>query len=127
MNNKGFTLVELIATIALLAIISIISFVSINAVIDSSKINEWNALVNSIKSATKEYVSDNRYNNDFDITKIKVSDLNLTGSLINPFEDKELTDSDVKISVTLNPDYTAKKIEVKNSSGNKIDCDSKKW
>ena len=52
MNNKGFTLVELIATIALLAIISIISFVSINAVIDSSKINECNALVNSIKSAT---------------------------------------------------------------------------
>lgn len=127
MNNKGFTLVELIATIALLAIISIISFVSINAVIDSSKINECNALVNSIKSATKEYVSDNRYNNNFDVTKIKVSDLNLTSSLINPFDDSELTDSDVKITVTLNSDYTVKKIIVKNSSNQQINCDNKKW
>jgi len=127
MNNKGFTLVELIATIALLAVISIISFVSINAVIDSSKINECNALVNSIKSATKEYVSDNRYSNDFNAANIKISNLNLTSSLINPFDDSELTDSDVIISVTLNSDYTVKKIIVKNSSNQQINCDNKKW
>ena len=127
MNNKGFTLVELIATIALLAVISIISFVSINEVIDSSKISECNALVNSIKSATKEYVSDNRYNNDFNVTNINVNNLNLTSSLINPFTDEELTNNDVKITVILNDDYTAKKIIVKNSSNQEINCDNKKW
>ena len=43
MNNKGFTMVELIATIALLSVIMVISFVSINAVLDNSKINECKA------------------------------------------------------------------------------------
>ena len=60
MNNKGFTLVELIATIALLAVIAIISFVSINEVINQSKVNDCKNLLFSIKSAAKEYVSDNR-------------------------------------------------------------------
>ena len=49
MNNKGFTLVELIATIALLSIIAIISFVSINGVIDQSRVNDCENVVRSIK------------------------------------------------------------------------------
>ena len=40
MNNKGFTMVELVATIALLSVIMIISFVSINTAVDNSEINE---------------------------------------------------------------------------------------
>jgi len=62
MNKKGFTLIELIATIALLAIISVISFVSINGVIQESKVKDCENLKSSIKTAAKEYVSDNRYN-----------------------------------------------------------------
>ena len=45
MNNKGFTLIELIATIALLAIIATISFVSINEVIKNSKIKNCENLL----------------------------------------------------------------------------------
>ena len=62
MNNKGFTLVELIATIALLAVIAVISFVSINGVLKESKVKDCENLVISIKNGAKEYVSDNRYN-----------------------------------------------------------------
>ena len=73
MNNKGFTLVELIATIALLSIIAIISFVSISGILQKSKINDCNNLLVSIKSATKEYISDNRYNDTF-ISSVSTED-----------------------------------------------------
>jgi len=143
MNNKGFTLVELIATIALLAVISIISFVSINAVIDSSKINECNALVNSIKSATKEYVSDNRYNLD-EISSymiegddkkynfpasILVNTKKISSPIIDPFDDDENTNNVTNttfIEATLNDNYTVKEVIVKNLTS-KVNCDNKEW
>ena len=53
MNNKGFTLIELIATLALLAVISVISFVSITSVVNKSKINNCESLVKNIKMAAK--------------------------------------------------------------------------
>ena len=65
MNSRGFTLIELIVTIALLAIIAVISFVSINSIVNQSRVNDCETLVNNIKSAANSYVSDNRYNNDF--------------------------------------------------------------
>lgn len=141
MNNKGFTMVELVATIALLSVIMIISFVSINAVIDSSEINECNALVSNIKSATKEYFSDNRYNLD-NISGYKVdnndkkyevnvsvltSNNYLTDDIVNPFDDEKLSNDDIKISVELNDNYTIKKIVVKNSSNNEVVCDNEEW
>ena len=50
MNNKGFTLIELIATIALLAIIATISFVAISGVVQSSKKRDCETLVGNIES-----------------------------------------------------------------------------
>ena len=156
MNRNGFTLVELVATIALLAVIAIISFVSINGVINQSKVSNCNDLVNNIKSATKKYISDNRYNlktigddiyiGDFQIKKeneVEYIEINgtylvdknyLSGSIINPFA-KEESEKDVTSSVTirveLNNDYTVSNGEnsilIKNASNNVIDCDSGKW
>lgn len=62
MNKKGFTLIELVTVIALLGIIAIIAFVSIFEVIKKNKVSDCNNLLLSIKSAAKDYVSDNRYN-----------------------------------------------------------------
>lgn len=141
MNNKGFTMVELVATIALLSVIMIISFVSINAVIDNSEINECNALVSNIKSATKEYFSDNRYNLD-NISGYKVdnndkkyeinvsvltSNNYLTSDIVNPFDDEKLNTDDIKINVELNDNYTIKEIIVKNSSNNEVVCENEMW
>lgn len=113
MNNKGFTLIELIATIALLAVISVISVVSISGVINKSKVNNCESLVSSIKSAVNEYVSDNRYNftsnNNFTITGDKlINQKYLVGPIINPFDNEEIASNSVRIKVVLNNNYTLK-------------------
>ena len=122
MNKKGFTLIELLVTISLIAILSLISFVSINAVIKQNKINNCNTLVNSIKSATSEYVSDNRYKSTFvssvtDYTlAINASTLvngnYLKGQIINPFTKEDISPDSILISIELNSDYTLKKASI---------------
>ena len=117
MKRKGFTLIELVATIALLAIIAIISFVSINSVINQSKVSNCKSLVANIKSAAKEYVSDNRYkldnNNNLIITaKTLIDGKYLSSPIINPFDSSEISSDDVTITIELNSDYTAKNVTI---------------
>lgn len=115
MNRRGFTLIELIVTIALLAIIALISFVSINGVIKQNKINNCNILVNNIKNATSEYVSDNRYKNlNIDnFTAKKLIDGNyLSSPIVNPFTKEEISPDSILISIELNSDYTLKKATI---------------
>lgn len=136
MNNKGFTLIELIATIALLAIISVISVVSISNVLSESDIKECEELLISIKSSAKEYVSDNRYDSlitdnvsDNKIT-IKATDLvnkkYLTSEIIDPFTDSKLNKDNILVELTLNKDYSAKEAKV-YYNGNEVKCSDKKW
>ena len=117
MNNKGFTLVELIATIALLSIIAVISFVSITEVINKSRVSDCENIVKSIISATKDYVSDNRYsidsNNAFGLSVDSlISNNYLTGPIVNPFTNEEINANDIKVNVELNRDYSAKKVTI---------------
>lgn len=118
MNRNGFTLIELIATIALLAIIAIISFVSISSVLEKSRVNNCITLINNIKSAAKEYVSDNRYNftsnNNVSISvENLISGRYLSNSIVDPFSNKEIEPSKLKLIIGLNNDYSAKSIDVK--------------
>ena len=118
MNNKGFTLIELIATIALLAVISAISVVSVSGVIKHSKVTNCENLVKSIKSAVNEYVSDNRYSfsyrDDFTITgEVLIDGKYLVGSIINPFNDMEIDPRSVGIEISLNSNYTFKDAIIK--------------
>lgn len=129
MNNKGFTLIELVATIGLLAVVAIISYVSINKVIEESKKNNCEQLVMSIKSAVKEYISDNRYNQEF-INSVSISDNQLIFStkasllinnnylsspLINPFNNKQVLNAEsIRIAVKLNSDYSIKNVSTPN-------------
>lgn len=136
MNNKGFTLVELIATIALLAVLAIISFVSIGGILKKSKINDCKNLVGSIKSVSNEYISDNRYDSSFDSDGDKkiiitgrdlVNKKYLSNLITSPFDSNiDITD-DVKIEIILNDDYSAKEITVMNKDSREIDCDSETW
>lgn len=122
MNNKGFTLIELLATIALLAVIATISFVAISGSIEQGKVRDCETLVNNIKSATSEYVSDNRYDKEFigivsdNVAIIDASYLTggnyLKGDIINPFNKVKITPSTIKINITLNDNYTVKSVEV---------------
>lgn len=132
MNNKGFTLIELIATIALLAVISSISYVSITKVLEQSKINQCETLVNNIKSAAKKYVSDNRYNDVFIkdendnyrySVELSLSELvnnnYLDGEFKNPITDEPIAINEVIINIDLNNNFSVK--EVKSVSG--IECE----
>ena len=121
MNNKGFTLIELIATIGLLAVVSIISYVSINKVIEESKVNDCEQLVMSIKSASNEYASDNRY------SLTTTANLNINGStlvnnkylsspIINPFDKSEINPGNIDIEIKLKDDYTVETVVIKAPS-----------
>ena len=120
MNRKGFTLIELIVTIALLAVVSIISFVSITGIINDSKEKDCNNLVKSIKSATKDYISDNRYTDELYMpdgsikTVFNTSNISkyLNGDLVNPYDNKTDISNDIKIIVEYNSDNTPKNISV---------------
>lgn len=116
MNNKGFTLIELIATIALLAVIAVISFVSITGVIKKGKVSDCETLVNNIKSAASEYVSDNRYKlqNDYDLVitaEILVNGKYLSSPIINPWTGDSIKPKDIKMIIKLDGrDYSARNV-----------------
>ncbi len=59
MNQKAFTLIELIAVVALLALIALVVFPSINSVVKSSKEKAYESQKNEIVKAGKEYFIDN--------------------------------------------------------------------
>lgn len=128
LNNKGFTLIELIATILLLSIIAIISFVSINGVVNQSKVNDCESLVMNIKSAAKEYVSDNRYGSiNKNITAENlIADKYLSGPIINPFTKSEITPSNISINITLKDDYSVNTVTILNGS-NEVKCENGVW
>ena len=136
MNNKGFTLIELVATIALLAVISLISFVSINTVIDKSKVSNCENLIKSIKNASKEYVSDNRYTNIISGSEVKIDAKKLVdgkylnGPITNPFNNDEIDPEDISITIYLANDYSVdpkKDIVIKNKSDSLIECTKDSW
>ena len=125
MNNRGFTLIELITTIALLAVIAIISFISISRVIEQSKVNDCNSIASNIKTAAMEYAADNRYNNTFvsntsrdennniiyELTADELVNKNyLNGKIINPFTKDEILPNDIFLTIVLNDGYATKSV-----------------
>lgn len=135
LNNRGFTLIELIATIALLAVISLISFVSINKVIDNGKINECNTLIKNIKSASKDYAGDERYDKVFSqgglIKEINATTLvegdYLSLPITNPFNKENILPSDIIIRIDLYENYTVKDVFVYNKDLVMINCENMEW
>lgn len=65
MNNKGFTLIELIMVIALLAVIALLTTPNIIKLIEKNKVDNYNSTIDTIIKATEVYVSNNKYNLDF--------------------------------------------------------------
>lgn len=61
MNNKGFTLVELIATIVVLALVMGLASYSIVGIIKRSKEKNYELLVTNIKDAAETYYQECRY------------------------------------------------------------------
>lgn len=80
MNNKGFSLIELILVIALLALIGMLSIPNILKVIAKNKVDDYNGTIDSIEKAASLYASDNRYELNF-------RDYNDNASFCKPTDD----------------------------------------
>ena len=130
-NNKGFTLVELIATIVLLALVASIGTYSITSIVKKSKEENYELLKNNIRSAADTYYQECKYakNNATKCTKsgsgysISLSELVQYGylvgndkkddgsyAIVNPITNKEIGDCRIEVEY----DEEDKKIIVKN-------------
>ncbi len=61
MNNKGFTLVELLVTLVLLGIIATISITGVVSVMNNSKNSEYKVLLKNIDTGAKMFYEDCEY------------------------------------------------------------------
>lgn len=139
MNNRGFTLIELIVTIALLALISTISVSVIGNIRGKHNVNSYYELLKNVESAAKLYVTDNRYNlksvgidikcpnnNTFTISLQQLVDsgyLTTDNNKIKNFDGSTLTLSENKVTVTY--DCTKKNFTYKIDKNEPI-CDKSK-
>ena len=68
MNNKGFTLIELIATIMILALVMSIASYSIINIINRSKEENYNYLLENIRNGAEVYYQECKYANNSGVT-----------------------------------------------------------
>lgn len=114
LDNKGFTLVELIAVIVLLALIMGIGSVSITAVLNNSKKKDYELLVGNIKDASENFYIECKYNGGISECSQLSSGISLgtlvkygfltgnekdgnTYTLINPIDKKNIFNCTIKI------------------------------
>lgn len=111
MNNKGFTLLEVILVVAILGVITLIIVPSVSSLLNKNKSEQYENLKKSIISAAKMYVSDNRYdlginctNNIYQFT-IELNKLvdasDLSSPVIDPRDKSEIELSNV-VNITYN-------------------------
>ena len=61
MNNRGFTLVELLAVIVLLALLAAIGTYAITGIIKSAKDNNYELLIDQVRDASELYYQECKY------------------------------------------------------------------
>ena len=115
-DNRGFTLIEVILAVLILAILVIIAFPNITSIINKGKIESCENLRESILSASKMYIKDNRYNLDesvkcenesdkpsFTITLKTLEEGNyIKGPFKNPITNEVYHPDDTNVEITLN-------------------------
>lgn len=125
MDNKGFTLIELIMIIAILALLAILATPNVVKYIDKNDSDNYNSTIDSIEKAIDLYISDNRYSkfNKADINgnlcniekngnippeltyNITLNDLIISNNISSPVENfclNEEIPSDTKIVINFN-------------------------
>ena len=73
LNNKGFTLVELLAVLVIMIAIASIAIPTINSSLERSKKNQDEKRIKLLESAAELYVSEHK--NNFNATCLKLSTL----------------------------------------------------
>ena len=73
LNNRGFTLIEVLAVIVILSILMAIMVPNVGKILEKNKKDNYADLEKSIISAAKIYVSDNRYEIQVDLDSCTTS------------------------------------------------------
>ena len=111
LNNRGFTLIEVLASVVILSLLSIIIVSSVSGLTKKNNIKAYENLKNGIISSSIIYMSDNRGNIVFD--GVCISDTDLVN--VNSVGNDTLVDSKILIKYLVNEgDLTT------NSNGNII-------
>ena len=61
LNNKGFTLIEILAVVVILGVLSTIMIPSVTSIIKKNRVENQENFKNSLISAAKAYITDNKY------------------------------------------------------------------
>ena len=114
MNKKGFTLIETIMVIAILALLMLILVPNVILLINKNNIKSCHNLEDSIKNATKVYVTNNKYQLGFNCNSntsskeiqiqslIDSGDLKLSNNeLVNPKDNSTISLNET-VKVTYN-------------------------
>lgn len=91
MNNKGFTLLELLAVIVILAIILAIAVPTISSLIENSRLNAYQSSEKMLASAARNYLASRSEFLPTEIGFIKIIDLNdlVINNYINQIRDSK--------------------------------------
>ena len=81
MNNKGFTLIELIATIVILALVVGLGSYAITGIIKSSKEKSYTLLIENIENASETYYQECKYVNNTGVNCNQMDDNKYSVSL----------------------------------------------
>ena len=126
LNNKGFSLVEVLAVVVILSVLATIMVPTVSHVINHNKENNYKNVEKSILNAAKMYVSDNRY----DIT-VGACDENGIADVTSFSQNKVLLStlsSYLSSEEIINPMDDSKKLDFNNSYIIiKFNCNSKKF
>ena len=98
LNNKGFTLVEVLAVIVILGIIMAIMVPNVSTLLEKSKEDNYEHLKKSVVSAAKMYISDYKY----EISVVGSCPASGSGTLkISKIADDNITESKIPISILI--------------------------
>ena len=122
MNNRGFTLVELLATLILLALVIGLGSVAITSLINNAKNKNYALLITNIKDGAEVYYQECKYannsritctgnaNNGYTITlgelvtygyvKGNSTDESKKYTIVNPLDDENIKNCQIKVTYT---------------------------
>lgn len=98
LDNRGFTLIEVLVSVVILSLLSIVTVSSVSSLTKKNNIKAYENLKNGIISSSVIYMSDNRYDVVFD--GICISDTDLVN--VNSVGNDTLFDSKILIKYLIN-------------------------
>lgn len=100
LNNKGFTLIEILAVVVILGVLSTIMIPSVTSIIKKNRVENQENFKNSLISAAKAYITDNKY-------KIEFSTSNCSSGYkcINKIDNTAIADNKITLKILVDNGY----------------------